>query len=595
MPIARANTWRSAASPCPASNRVRSPRVAGLVGAFLAMPLAAQTGTPTREEVNRAAPPLRSTAPARLTVDDETAPPPCPLTDAAALTLRDARFEHLQGLPEQALRPAFESYVGKRVSGADLCTIRDAATAILARAGYVAAIRIPAQDGGGGIVRFDVVMARLVRIELAGRSPRAAHRLAAYLAKLRAEPVFNVRTAERYLLLARDLPGYDIHLTLRSAGSAPGEVVGIVSIARTPLAMGANLQNYGSHELGRWGALVSAQVNDVAGLGDRLTLGLFNSLQVHEQTVMQGGYDLRLGGEGAALGTRFTYAWTHPRIDGDALTSRTLVAAVEASYPLVRRQAATVRVAGGVEAIDQRLRQAGTLATRDRLRAAFLRLDLEMAEQAQGDILSPSASPRWRLSGTLEVRRGLGILGASANCGSAPAYADCTTLPTLSRLQADPQATLIRFSGYGELHPLPRIAIVASPRLQYAFAPLASYEQYSGGAYTIGRGYDPGAAIGDSGAGISLEAQYGTIAARRRGLAFQPFVFIDGAWVWNHETFPPEDDPLRLFSAGGGVRVAVADRARIELTAATPLRTGPYQTHRGDTRVLLSLTTRLLP
>ena len=391
------------------------------------------------------------------------------------------------------------------------------------------------------------------------------------LAKIAAQPLFNVRTAERYLLLARDLPGYDVHLILRSADGAPGEVIGIVSVTRTGIALSANLQNYGSHDLGRWGALVSAQANDVLGLGDRLTLGLFNSLQLHEQTVVEAGYDLRLGGEGAAFGTRVTYALTRPSIDNEPLSSRTLVAALEAGYPLIRREAVTLRAAGGLELIDQDLRLAGFRVMRDRLRTAFFRLDVEARGRGREDLFAlPTTPPGWRLGGTLELRHALGIPGAS-------------------------DATLVRLTGYGEVRPLPRLTLVASPRFQYAFNPLASYEQYSGGAYTIGRGYDPGAAIGDSGAGVSLEAQYGAVTPRRRGFGFQPFAFVDGVWVWNRAPVPPENDPLRLLSAGGGVRIAVRDRARIELTGATPLRRGPYQLVRGDTRLLVSVTTRLLP
>jgi hypothetical protein len=47
--------------------------------------------------------------------------------------------------------------------------------------------------------------------------------------------------------------------------------------------------------------------------------------------------------------------------------------------------------------------------------------------------------------------------------------------------------------------------------------------------------------------------------------------------------------------AGGGVRVAFGDRFQIDGTAAVPLRRAGLQTTRGDTRFLLTLTTRLLP
>ena len=56
----------------------------------------------------------------------------------------------------------------------------------------------------------------------AGNNERLLQR---YLSKLDDQPVFNIVDAERYLLLARDIPGMDARLTLRP-GSVPGEVVG---------------------------------------------------------------------------------------------------------------------------------------------------------------------------------------------------------------------------------------------------------------------------------------------------------------------------------------------------------------------------------
>ena len=46
---------------------------------------------------------------------------------------------------------------------------------------------------------------------------------------------FDRNKAERYLLLARDLPGYNVQLTLKPAGTGPGELVGEVAVLRRRL------------------------------------------------------------------------------------------------------------------------------------------------------------------------------------------------------------------------------------------------------------------------------------------------------------------------------------------------------------------------
>ena len=46
---------------------------------------------------------------------------------------------------------------------------------------------------------------------------------------------------------------------------------------------------------------------------------------------------------------------------------------------------------------------------------------------------------------------------------------------------------------------------------------------------------------------------------------------------------------------GGGVGATWDNHGRIDLRLATPLRKAAFQTERGDTRLLLSVTTRILP
>src|SRR3546814_16009744 len=58
-----------------------------------------------------------------------------------------------------------------------------------------------------------------------------------YLSRLDDAPVFNINDAERYLLLARDIPGIDARLPLRP-GTNAGEVVGEVEVTRNPMKIG---------------------------------------------------------------------------------------------------------------------------------------------------------------------------------------------------------------------------------------------------------------------------------------------------------------------------------------------------------------------
>lgn len=576
----------------------------------------AQTVTPpTREEINRVPVGPAPRAPSRLTVDGGVERAPCPLADpryaSVMVRIDSVQFDNLRVVSPESLAPAYAEFTGREVPIATVCEIRDRAATLLRRQGYLAAVQVPAQRIENGVVRFDVLMAKLVAVQVRGDAGNSERLIASYLEKLTDQPAFNEQDAARYLLLARDIPGYDVRLTLRPAGTAPGEVVGEVTVQRTPLSVDVNIQNYGSQDVGRFGGLLRGEFYDLLGAGDRLTLGYFATADFEEQHVLQGGYDLRVGADGATLGVRATQAWTKPDTGGlgaggaGQVRAKTFVGSVEGGYPFLRSEAANVRGAIGLDFIDQRVRLQGFgPASRDKLRIAYLRLDFDSMDRLSiGSVQGYSSiEPRWRAAGSVEFRKGLGIFGASDGCG--PGFVRCLPMGTtpaqqlsLSRIEGDPQAALIRFQGVVEVRPMPNIAFSLSPRAQYSRRALASYEEFSGGNYTVGRGYDPGSIIGDSGVGLSAEIRVGSLVPKTiTSVAIQPYVFADVARVWNRNApVALPDGRSDLASAGGGARVTYGDRARLDLTLAKPLKAAGLQARRGDLRFLMSLTAKLVP
>lgn len=576
----------------------------------LALPLPglAQTppAPPTRDQierggVERAARDRRD----RVTVEGEVERAPCPLADprfaGVNVTLSDVRFDGLSVVAPETLRPAWAEFAGRSVPIATVCEIRDRAATMLRREGYLAAVQVPPQRiDENGVVRFDVLMAKLARIQVRGDAGRAEAAIAAQLRKLQDQPVFNTHDAERYLLLVQDIPGYDARLTLRPAGTVPGEVIGEVAVTYTPIEIDANVQNYGSRDVGRFGGLVRARLNGLTGLADTTTLSYYATADFEEQHVLQAAHSFRLGGEGLTLGGEFTYAWTRPDLGpGGIFRSETLIATLRAGYPLRRSLSSNLYLGGGLDYVDQQVRFGATTLSEDRLRVAFLRLDYDSIDPGSLSSVGgfSAREPRWRLGGAIEARQGLSILDASRRCG--PALAGC--LPpniAISKPEGDPTAFVLRANAYAELRPSPGITLSVAPRAQWSPHPLLAFEEFSGGNYTVGRGYDPGVITGDSGLGVQTELRIGSLVSRRRdGLALQPFAFFDAAWVWNEDRLfvPYARDPERLFSAGGGVRAAWGDHARLDAMFAAPLRRTGLQADKGDVRFLMSLTVKLLP
>nr|WP_245842938.1 ShlB/FhaC/HecB family hemolysin secretion/activation protein [Sphingomonas laterariae] len=554
------------------------------------MPVPSQIRPPTREEIERPVAPPATTAP-RLKVEGDIERAACPLADPAyaniKVTITDAVFNNLKGATAEELRPAYADYLGKEQPVAAICEIRDAAATLLRRKGYLAAVQVPTQKIENGTVRFEVLYARVTAIRVRGDAGRTENLIASYLNRLTRDEIFDRNNAERYLLLARDLPGHDVRLALRPAGTGPGELIGEVTVLTTPIEVDFNVQNYAAHDTGRWGGQVRAQLNGLTGMGDRTIISLYSTAQFDEQQILQLGHDFRVGGEGLTIGGRFTYAWTNPDLGvstGAAdLEARTLFANVEASYPFIRTQALNLRGAAGFDFVNQKVDFIGPL-NRDKLRVAYLRLDADAMDMAY------LRAPDWRLAGSFELRRGLAIFDASDACNGIVCPGGQTPP---SRLDGDPTSTLVRFSGLLEYAYSPMFSVAVMPRAQYAFDPLFSFEEYSAGTYTIGRGYDPGAIIGDSGAGFQVEARTGRFSPfTDADIAFQPFAFVDAAWVWN-KNLP--GDPQKLTSVGGGVRASLANRLRLDMALAVPTRNTRFADQKGDVRFLVSLTTRLFP
>ncbi|WP_293883143.1 ShlB/FhaC/HecB family hemolysin secretion/activation protein [Sphingomonas sp.] len=563
-------------------------------------------GAPTREEVQRA--PLATAPPpgARITVEGEVERAPCPLADPAykdiTVTISGAQFTGLGGVPVDLVRPAYADLIGKTVTIASVCEIRDRAATILRRAGYLAAVQVPPQRIENGIVKFDVLMAKLVGFQVRGDAGKSEPVIRRYLTAIQDQPVFNILTAERYLLLARDLPGFDVRMTLRPAGTAPGEVIGEIQVVRTPIELDVNVQNLGSREVGRFGGIAQLRLNGLLGWGDRTTVGFFSTADFKEQQVAQVSEEIRVGREGLTLGADFNYAWTNPTIANFTLRSRTLAATLRARYPLIRRQTHNLFLSGGLDFVNQASRLVGTTGalplSRDRLRVGFIRLDYQAIDPASvaGTTGYSISEPRWAIGGSVEARQGVNIFDASPDCRRNPVA--CTTggATPPSRLIADPTAFVVRGSADVTFRPFPIISFSLQPRGQYSPHALLSYEQFSAGNYTIGRGFDPGTLLGDSGVGVRGEVTVGSMVPRSRNdLAIQGYGFIDAAWTWDRDPNSSVRYPEKLQSGGGGVRLAFGDRFQADAGVATPFRAAGLQTRRGDTRFLISLTAKLLP
>ena len=126
---------------------------------------------PTREEIDRRPQPQAPRS-ARLTVEGDIERAPCAL-DAPAyadikVTITGAEFNNLQGVSAEELKQSYAQLLGPDRPISTICAIRDAAATALRRKGYLAAVQVPVQRIENGVVKFEVLFAKVVAIRVRG-------------------------------------------------------------------------------------------------------------------------------------------------------------------------------------------------------------------------------------------------------------------------------------------------------------------------------------------------------------------------------------------------------------------------------------------
>lgn len=587
----------------------RSILAASLAAAVPATALAqAAPAPPTRDELRgqTSQPQLRQGP--TLTIDGQMERTPCALDNPdfanIRVTLSSVDFKGAEAASDVDLSGAYSSYLGRELPISVLCDIRAQATTMLSAAGYLAAVEIPEQRLDGGAAEFRVVMGRLTALRVRGEAGPSEALLASYLQPLVGQEVFNTRDAERYLLLADDIPGLDVRLSLRAAANGqPGDLIGEVAVLRRRAVLDINVQNYGSSALGRFGGLVRAELYDLTGMGDVTTISAFTSHDFEEQQTLQLGHDFLVGSEGLSFGGQLTLGWTNPTLGlaGFDVKSETLFAGLHANYPFLRTQAKSVYGSMGLDVVNQDVTANSILLSRDRVRTAWARVsytETDIDSIARRGGYSPY-EPMLRGAVALELRKGIDVLGTSQDCRTTPL--NCVAANRLpSRVEQDPTPFVVRGDMQAEYRPHPLVTLAMRFEAQYTEDPLPAFEEMSGGNYSIGRGYDPGSVTGDSGIASTLEARYGSLAPKSAdSFALQPYVFVDAVKVWDRDPSQRFFNPDRLVSVGGGLRFTHGRGFQGDMTLAVPaVRTDANRFNgqpRGDVRFLISLTSRVLP
>ena len=556
-----------------------------------APPAVVQPALPSREQVQPAAP-VPAPAPAiRIDSGKAIATPACVLASSPLRVVIDRLRYTALGRPQIAPQiVAVLDGVALPVKGdqpiSGVCDIRDRANEALRRAGYVASVQIPPQEITNGELVLAVIVARITEIRVRGEAGPHRAALEARIAQIRALDPVNDRDIERLLLFAGDVPGLDVQLALRPAGTAPGDVIGDLSIASQRFAVFANIQNYGSVQLGRETAYVRAETYGLLTSSDIAYVAASSTLDFKEQRVAQAGYTTWLDDSGTTIGGRIVYAWSRPTLDQLDLRSQSIIAGIDLAHPLMRSVRTNVSIGGGFELLEQRTRVYGgptpSPLNRDKLRVLYARLDGSYREPQAG------GPDKVFVHAGIELRKGLDIFKASkAGVGASPdGY-------TLSRFDGDPQATVVRGDAEAVVALGPIFSLAGTARGQWANHALLNLEEFSIGNLTIGRGYDPGSNSGDRLIGLRGEARARLPLGLPVGVSL--LGFFDSVWLYNLDRNSTEAS-RHLTSYGGGFEIQLPGKLVLEVLYAKPRdKALSFDVKPPPGRVLVSLTAKFSP
>ncbi|MEH2544491.1 hemolysin activation/secretion protein [Bradyrhizobium sp. AZCC 2262] len=487
--------------------------------------------------------------------------------------LRHVSITGAVAIPQERLVTAYQPYVGKKVSQADLAAIAAAVSDVYRAAGFhLSRAIVPPQDIQRGRLHIQVIEGSITELALKGEGAEQFG-VRPMLDAVLAEQPSRLATLERQLLLINGRPGVQIEDTaLEEIGTASGDFRLIVSLKTWHVFTSFGVDNLGSSSVGPWQSYGTAAFNSYLAPGDSLVLNLSTTPGDPRQLAFgRLSYDVPVGTDGARIGASGYYSEVWPGDYRHLYSDNIKTESFEIRGSVVPLQSqksslALTAAAGFTNATENDV--FGPIYA-DHIRTASLTSDYRLQDGFGGTNYL-----------TVNYRQGLDILGASHRDDDY-----------LSRDGASGKFSALNFwfTRYQTLTDAWSLKLAAAG--QTASGPLFISQQFYLGGIAFGRGYGSAEISGDNGLAGTVELRFDQKTNLRYLSGYQIYGFVDSGVAWNDGY--RLSDGLSLTSAGGGVRFFLADGLQADIGAAAPLTyRAPDNPTRGA-RVLFSLTSAL--
>src|SRR5712671_5419718 len=480
--------------------------------------------------------------------------------------LRQVSVAGARTIPADELITAYQPYLGKKVSQADLVAIAGAISDLYRAAGFhLSRAIVPPQDIRDGHLRLQVIEGSITEVALKGEDVERFG-LRPVLDPVVAEQPSRLATLERQLLLINGRPGVRIADTaLEEIGGATGRFRLVVYLKTWRVYTSFGLDNLGSSTVGPWQTYATGAFNSYLLPGDTLALNLSTTPgDPRELAFGRLSYDVPVGTDGMRIGGSALYSEVRPgdfrRLYND--NTRTESYEVRGSIVPLQSQSSTLTLtaAAGFSNVSE----SDVLGPfyNDHIRTVSLTSDYRLQDNFGGNNYF-----------TLMWRQGLDILGAShkgddflSRDGASGNFSVIDFWFT--RYQTLSDAWSVKMSGAGQI----------------ASGPLFTSQQFYLGGAAFGRGYGSAEISGDAG---SLELRFDQKTSFQYLTGYQLYGFVDAGAAWNDGY--SYADGLSLTSAGGGVRFFLGGDLRADIGVAVPLGYRAPDNSSRSARLLFSL------
>jgi hemolysin activation/secretion protein len=440
--------------------------------------------------------------------------------------------------PEQFV-PLYADLVGKVITLQAAYDIGARITAKYGADGYVLSRAIiPPQElsPNGATLRIQIVEGFVDQVIWPAEVSKYRDFFSYYTKQITSERPSNIKTIERYLLLAGDLPGLIFKNSLKPSATQQGAASLMVEVTEKPFDATVRFDNRGPQSQGPYEYFASVTANNLLRIHDAFTVSYAGvAPQSNELRYVYGQYRQVLVPEGLTAFVNGSYGNGRPGEPVSPLLKyKTLSTVFEGglSYPFIRQRERNLSVTALAFASDSRSDILETLHSDVRLRGARLKVNADAADSFGGiNQINFVAS------------QGVHGLGAEALGFFNPkARLDFTKFEaTFTRNQPLFAQTSFLFAAYG----------------QYAVNPLFSPELCGYGGRVFGRAYDPSQILGDSCALVLGELRYDIPTSLKYLNQVQFYGFADFGWLHNIAPLAGTPANVDAASAGGGIRFSL--------------------------------------